>query len=327
MSMPRTHRPRPTGARSWLLRIWTIAVVLGTVTGCALGQPLPATPTIPADAPIFSDPWARPAPAGGNSAIYLTLHNPTERTVRLVAASTQVAQATELHETVKDANGVMRMEPRTEGFAVAPGETLELAPGGKHIMLLNLQQPLEVGRVLSLTVTLEDDRGQVTTELSVPVQEGPGMEMGDMEGQGAMEEMGDMAEQEMEEMGDMGGMEMSAGTMPADALEPQPSETGLFRVTARPQIDPVTVGPIHSWIIHVETQDGTPVTGAQIQVSGGMPAHDHGFPTVPRVTQELGNGDYLLEGVKFSMAGVWVLTLEIAAGELQDTVTFQFELK
>ena len=54
--------------------------------------------------------------------------------------------------------------------------------------------------------------------------------------------------------------------------------------------------------------------------------HDHGLPTAPRVTETLGEGDYLLEGMKFQMPGHWVVTLAIDAGEGDDSVTFELML-
>jgi len=53
-----------------------------------------------------------------------------------------------------------------------------------------------------------------------------------------------------------------------------------------------------------------------------MPMHDHGFPTAPRVTKELGNGTYLLEGVKFNMPGWWQFVFCIEAGDVEDVVRF-----
>ena len=66
--------------------------------------------------------------------------------------------------------------------------------------------------------------------------------------------------------------------------------------------------------------------GATFEVDGGMPMHDHGLPTAPRVTEELGGGDYLLEGVKFQMPGHWVVNLSIDASGASDSVTFELML-
>ena len=83
---------------------------------------------------------------------------------------------------------------------------------------------------------------------------------------------------------------------------------------------------MHSWTLHVETEDGEPVTGATIEVEGGMPAHDHGLPTAPRVTEELGDGDYRLDGVRFHMGGQWELVFRIRAGDIEDIVVVTLDL-
>lgn len=122
-------------------------------------------------------------------------------------------------------------------------------------------------------------------------------------------------------------MDMSGGSMAADSLEAQTTENGHFKVGAVSRLDPVVINETHSWTLHIETADGNPVTDAEITIDGGMPEHNHGFPTAPRVTENLGEGKYLLEGMRFNMGGAWVLTLEISSGGESDTVTFEFELK
>jgi hypothetical protein len=96
------------------------------------------------------------------------------------------------------------------------------------------------------------------------------------------------------------------------------SQQGHFRVSYQSKIEPIPLNRIHGWTLHLETPDGKAVDDAQIAVYGGMPAHKHGFPTAPRVTQGLGNGDYQVEGLKFSMAGHWELWLNIRSGALTD---------
>lgn len=90
--------------------------------------------------------------------------------------------------------------------------------------------------------------------------------------------------------------------------------------------DPVPVNRIHTWIVHIATIEGRPVERAAVRVDGKMPQHIHGLPTRPQVTKELGNGDYLLEGVKFHMPGWWVLDFDIAAAGEWDTVRFNLLL-
>jgi len=105
------------------------------------------------------------------------------------------------------------------------------------------------------------------------------------------------------------------------------SDNGLFRVswTSDPSSPPLN--QIHTWTIHVETTDGQPVETAEISVNGGMPQHGHGLPTSPQVTQNLGNGDYLVEGMKFQMLGWWEVRFNITADGQSDTITFNLTLE
>jgi hypothetical protein len=69
-------------------------------------------------------------------------------------------------------------------------------------------------------------------------------------------------------------------------------------------------------------KSGQPVAEATITVGGGMPQHGHGLPTRPRVTKNLGNGQYEISGVRFNMGGWWELKLTITTPAGTDTVTF-----
>ena len=104
------------------------------------------------------------------------------------------------------------------------------------------------------------------------------------------------------------------------------SQSGLFQVNYKSQQHPITINRMHSWVLHVETADGQPVANADITLSGGMPAHDHGLPTSPRMTQYLGNGEYLIEGIRFHMNGSWDIVITISAGGDRDTVVIRLEL-
>jgi copper(I)-binding protein len=100
---------------------------------------------------VIKDPFTRATPAG--------------------AASSPAAKTVELHETVDD-NGVMKMEPRPEGWEIPARGTLQLKPGGKHIMLVGLTAPLEAGKKIRMTLNFEK-AGARTIE--VPVQALGGM--------------------------------------------------------------------------------------------------------------------------------------------------------
>ncbi|MES2948225.1 MAG: FixH family protein [Pseudomonadota bacterium] len=95
-----------------------------------------------------------------------------------------------------------------------------------------------------------------------------------------------------------------------------------FVVALQPPATPAAINQIHSWKIKLTSPAGQPVAHARIAVDGGMPQHGHGLPTQPQVTQELGDGLYLLEGMKFSMTGWWEIKLAIQTPEASDKVTF-----
>jgi hypothetical protein len=105
------------------------------------------------------------------------------------------------------------------------------------------------------------------------------------------------------------------------------SEQGLYRVTAMPELDPIEINELHTWTLHVETMDGTPVDGATLSVDGDMPAHGHGMPTRPQVTGALGGGDYLVEGMKFQMGGEWVIDVTIEVDGVTDRAHLDVLLK
>ncbi|MEJ5246537.1 MAG: copper chaperone PCu(A)C [Caldilinea sp.] len=148
--------------------------------GCTMTPIQPMAPMAGADATATEPPLpepepgkltivdvrARPAPlAGGTGAVYFTVLNGLDQEVRLVSASSPVANVVETHETVSE-NGVMKMIPLPDGYAIPAGEALVLKPGGKHIMLIDLVKPLQPGDEFNLTVNF--DNGE-SFELTVPV--------------------------------------------------------------------------------------------------------------------------------------------------------------
>jgi hypothetical protein len=112
-----------------------------------------------------------------------------------------------------------------------------------------------------------------------------------------------------------------------DAQPTRETYSGMYRITARPGLDPLVINQIHEWTLHVETPDGRPVDNARIMVEGDMPEHRHGLPTNPEVTRNLGNGDYLVEGMKFSMPGAWEVTFTVTADAGSDAATFDLVLE
>jgi hypothetical protein len=105
------------------------------------------------------------------------------------------------------------------------------------------------------------------------------------------------------------------------------SDKDLFRVSYLSSEGVIPVNQMHQWTLHVETVDGKPVENATITVDGDMPQHGHGLPTSPRVTKYLGNGNYLIDGMKFQMGGWWLMDFTITANTQIDTVHFNMMLQ
>jgi hypothetical protein len=104
------------------------------------------------------------------------------------------------------------------------------------------------------------------------------------------------------------------------------SEGGLYRGVIHPDGDSIPKGKLQRWTLHVEGTNGTPIDSASIAVDGGMPQHGHGLPTKPLVTRRLGNGDYLIEGMKFNMGGWWVVKFRVSAAAGVDSLVFNLKL-
>ena len=97
--------------------------------------------------------WARPTVGPSRvSAAYMTIANNGPAADRLKSARTSKAKSVELHQTTMTADGVMQMRQIEDGLPVEAGSSLVLAPGGTHFMLLGLEEGLEAGQNLVLTL-------------------------------------------------------------------------------------------------------------------------------------------------------------------------------
>ena len=105
------------------------------------------------------------------------------------------------------------------------------------------------------------------------------------------------------------------------------SDGGTFRVAVRSTREPVPLFRVHQWTLRITDPSGRPVSDAAVSIHGGMPDHRHGLPTAPRATSAETAGDYVINGVKFSMPGWWVLKLAVKAPDgRSDTITFNLVL-
>jgi len=104
------------------------------------------------------------------------------------------------------------------------------------------------------------------------------------------------------------------------------SEGKKYKVSLYSQSYPLQTGKIYNLILNLSTPDDKPLDNVKIYVHGGMPQHQHGFPTSPRVKKSLGNGDYLVEGVKFSMPGDWEIRFNIKEKTKRDRAIFHIKI-
>ena len=109
-------------------------------------------------------PWSRPAQAGMNGVGFMTILNTGAKPMTLTAIESPLADTVELHQSSM-ANGVMTMR-RQDTATIAAGGKLELSPGGYHLMLLGLKQPLKVGQKAPVTLVFAGGQ-RVTVDLTV----------------------------------------------------------------------------------------------------------------------------------------------------------------
>jgi hypothetical protein len=111
-----------------------------------------------------------------------------------------------------------------------------------------------------------------------------------------------------------------------DLSRTKTTEQGRYVGTVEPGLSHLAVRTLHTWTVALRTPAGAPVEGAQVKIDGNMPQHGHGLPTKPKVTKSLGDGRYLVEGMKFNMRGWWTLTVEVNGAAGADKVTFNIVL-
>ena len=135
--------------------LYTLALV------AALAVPMAAQ----AQSLKIEKPWARAtAPGAAVGGGFLTVHNPGKSGDRLVAASSPVSARMELHEMAMEKD-VMRMR-EVKAMEIPAGGTLELRPGGYHLMFMELKAPLKQGEKVPVTLKFEK-AGEMKVELSV----------------------------------------------------------------------------------------------------------------------------------------------------------------
>jgi len=147
-----------TNTRAGIAGLALVAAL--ALAGCA-GTPAttpaatPSAATTEASGLSITDPWVKAADSG-MSAAFGTLENAGASDVTIVSAQSAASSMLQLHETVSNAAGEMMMQQKQGGFVVPAGGSLELAPGGNHIMMMDLSNPIKAGDEAKFTLTLSD---------------------------------------------------------------------------------------------------------------------------------------------------------------------------
>lgn len=102
----------------------------------------------------ISDAWARMEYTGANSAVYFVIENHNADADNLVGASSNIADATEVHESKME--GDVMMMNHLESVTLEPSAKVEFKPGGLHIMLIGLKQDLNPGDEVEVTLHFEN---------------------------------------------------------------------------------------------------------------------------------------------------------------------------
>jgi periplasmic copper chaperone A len=115
---------------------------------------------------VITEAWSRATPGGAKVAGgYLTIENKGLAPDRLIGGSVEVAAAVQVHEMAVK-SGVMTMRQLDSGLTIEPGKTVKLAPGGLHLMMVDLKSPLKKGDKLPVTLEFEK-AGKVTVSFDV----------------------------------------------------------------------------------------------------------------------------------------------------------------
>ena len=142
----------------WVLAIGVIAWVSGAVQSSESG------PEVRID-----HAWVRAMPPGQrNTAAYLAVTNRGSSPLEIVGATTDLANRAEIHVS-REVDGYVRME-QLHSLALPPGQTVQLSPGGKHLMLLGLKEMPVPGSTARLCLSFADGQSAC---VDAPVQKSP----------------------------------------------------------------------------------------------------------------------------------------------------------
>lgn len=139
-----------------------LAFVVAVVAAISACSPAPTGGT----GVTVDNAWTNATPPGATvGAGYMTIRNGDEAAARLSGMASGAAERVELHTMSMD-NGVMTMRPVEGGLEIPAGGAVELKPGGLHLMLIGLKQPLAEGTTVPVTLVF-DSGARVDVALAV----------------------------------------------------------------------------------------------------------------------------------------------------------------
>jgi len=148
-------KPSMTLTSRTIAKVSTISFIFLLCSGCVAQKNIQV-----------QDAWCRPANEGENSAVYMTILNPTSKDDTLLSATCDEAEMTEIHMSMMDASGTTRME-KQETVSMPAHSRIEFQPGGLHIMLMGVKKNLRPSEQITIHLHFQK-AGKIT--FSVPVK-------------------------------------------------------------------------------------------------------------------------------------------------------------
>jgi len=112
-------------------------------------------------------------------------------------------------------------------------------------------------------------------------------------------------------------------TYPRDRV----SDNARYHVVLEQPSAHIPLRKIHTWSVQFTRADGRETRPLRIEIDGGMPRHGHGLPTEPEITHYLGDGRYRIDGLLFSMPGLWHLQFRVFDETGWDQVLFKLAIR
>ena len=237
---------------------------------------------------VITQPWSRATPGGAKVAGgYLTIENRGAVPDRLLSASSAVAKTLEIHEMTVE-SGVMTMRPIEGGLTIEPGKPVKFAPGGAHLMFVELKAPLKQGEQIPVTLTFEH-AGEVKALFDV-------------------EAIGAQAPAPEHHSG-MAKVEPAPGASDAD-------ESFFTHLHAEKAMANVTVSPRRAGAVEIaiqlENADELPLSARAVSVTLGN--SEKGVEPVTMNAERIGNDQWRVR-MSAPVSGRWSLGLDITISD------------